>query len=483
MLTIFLASLALLQPAPCKLPGSGPKYDQEQQIECGWVTVPRAPDDPRPIRLWTARVKATGPSKQPDPIIYINGGPGYATVDSVLPDLEDWKMLTELRKDRDVIFYDQRGSGRSEEALCPSLAKTLSGIGGAGLSPAVAADRSRAAYAACRREVQAGGGNLDAYTTMNSVADLESIRKAFGAAKVNHLSVSYGTLLSLQTMRAHPRTIRSAILQSPYPANSVTWAEQASSTAASYMMIDRACSAQPRCRQRFGALIPKLEAILEKLERSPVKNGDTLITGREFAKALWPLAVRTSSVQFVPEAIHRAHAGDINLIKKMAGKGASGGSFGDHSPAQAFAIMCHEGGRTTAWYTRARDLYPTLVPAGPDDGWDRGCEEFRPGYADPAFFAPVASAIPTLIYAGSFDPATPVIDAYQTMRFLSKATLVEVKGASHAPMAVDECTLGIGLAFLKAPEAQPSLDCLKKRTAAIFAMEELDGLFPNPAKK
>ncbi len=482
MLTLFLASVGLFQPAACELEGAGRTYDQEQQIECGWVTVPRAANDPKMIRLWVARVKANGPSKQPDPIIFINGGPGMATVDTLLPELEDWKMLTALRKDRDVIFYDQRGTGRSEDAMCPSLDETLDDIDDAGLAPVVALKRSKAAFAACRRDIEATGGNLNAYTTMNSVADLDLIRKAFGATKVNHLSVSYGTLLSMQAMRMHPGTIRSSILQSPYPPNSVSWAEQASSAAASYILIDQACSRQPTCKTKFGSLVPKLDETLRKLELAPIKAGNSFITGRKFAKALWSLSVRSSTVRFVPEAIHRAHAGDVDLIKRMAGKSSASQSFGERSPAQAFAIMCHEGGRTTAWYARARELYPSLVPEGLNDGWDQMCETYRPGYVDPTFFAPLASDIPTLIYAGSFDPATPLIDAYQATRFLTKATLVEVKSASHSPMAVDDCTLGIGLAFLRAPDSLQELKCLKQRTRADFAKEGLDGLFPASVK-
>ncbi len=35
------------------------------------------------IRLWTARIRGTG-ERAEDPVLYINGGPGIATVDSVL---------------------------------------------------------------------------------------------------------------------------------------------------------------------------------------------------------------------------------------------------------------------------------------------------------------------------------------------------------------------------------------------------------------
>src|SRR5690606_39980476 len=58
---------------------------------------------------------------------------------------------------------------------------------------------------------------------------------------------------------------------------------------------------------------------------------------------------------------------------------------------------------------------------------------------------------PVLVFAGTLDPATPAVDAYQTIRFLDNATLVEVEGAAHAPMGLDACTRGIATAFIDAP--------------------------------
>jgi pimeloyl-ACP methyl ester carboxylesterase len=272
------------------------------------------------------------------------------------------------------------------------------------------------------------------------------------------------------------------ILNSPYPPNSVTWAEQASSAAAAYTAIDNECASQLACRKRFGALIPKLEATLARLEKTPLQDGDKRITGRQFAAALWPMAVRSTTVQFVPVAIDRAYKGDAGMIRKMVSMYASGDSFGGFSPAQALAISCHETGRTREWYIRARALYPALVPAAPDDSWDRLCETYRPGFADPSFFAPVASDIPTLIYAGSLDPATPVIDAYQSMRFLRQATLVEVGGTAHGPMPVDECTRGIAAAFLANPTRTPDTSCIPKRPAIKFPTTGLDDLLAPPKK-
>lgn len=483
LMAAIAAAAGLFQAAPCALEGVPAGFEQKHGITCGWVTVERRPasTDAKSILLWTARIGGTGPERRDDPILYINGGPGIATVDEILPHLDESKTMALLRQGREVILFDQRGSGRSEEALCPDLAKDLNAIERLGLSPADEDACSRAAYAACRTAATQAGFDLAGYTTSATVADIDIIRRAFGIKQWNLAAISYGALVALHAMRTVPDTIRSVILNSPYPPNSVTWAEQASSAAAAYNAIDRECAAQPKCRRHFGAIVPKLEATLGRLERAPLKDGKTVITGRLFAKALWPMAVRSNMVKYVPQAIARAHAGDAAMVKRIVAMFAGGDSFGGFSPAQAFAINCHESGRTTEWFARARALYPALASSAPDDGWDNLCAAFRPGYADPAFFAPVASAIPTLIYAGSLDPATPTVDAYQTMRFLTRATLVEVKGAAHGPMVSDPCTAGIATAFLADPAASPDRTCMTKRTPPEFATDGLDELL-KPAK-
>ena len=474
LITALVASA--IQAAPCAAEGMPPTFERDQRVTCAWVSVPLNATSDKTIRLWTARIHADSPRKNKDAILYINGGPGVATVDSILPGLPTGKSFPALRKERDIILFDQRGSGRSEEALCPSLLKTLNEISKKALSPQAEDDEGRAAFVACRDEATKAGHHLTDYSTRQTVADIEALRQAFGVSQWSLNSISYGSMVALDAMRTNPATIRAVILNSPYPPNSVTWAEQASSAAAGYEMIDRACSAQPACRVRFGQLIPKLEATLARLDREPIRDGDTAITGRQFAKALWPLAVRSASVRFVPLAIDRAHAGDTGLISKMVKMFAGGDAFGGWSPAQAQAISCYESGRTTDWYQRARTLYPSLTPATPDNGWDRLCAAFRPGFADPAFFAPVSSAIPTLIYAGTLDLATPLVDAYQAMRFLPNATLVEVPGGAHGPMAINDCTRGIGAAFLSNPRTRPDTSCMAKQPYPEFATDGLDEL-------
>ena len=477
-----LVAASAFQAAPCALEGAAADFERVNNVECGWVTVPRDPARPRgrSIRLWTARIRATGAAR-PDPIVYINGGPGIATVDAVLPALPTSRSLPLLRADRDIILFDQRGSGRSEESLCPTLGDRLRSLADEGLDGAAEEARRRILFTECRAQLDAAGVDLNLYSTATTVGDLDQLRRAFRVERWNLYSVSYGALVALHAMRTQSRTIRSAILNSPYPTNSVTWAEQASSTAAAYVAIDRACAAQTSCRTRFGDVASKLEQTLARLNREPLQDGRRRITGELFAQALWPLAVQSSTLQFVPLAIDRAHAGDTEIIKGLVRTFAGGDAFGGFSHAQGIAISCHESGWTGPWYARARALYPGLVSTAPDDSWDRLCAAYRPGFADAGFFAPVASDIPTLIYAGSLDAATPVVDAYMATRFLTRATLVEVTGTAHAPMGRDECTRSIAIAFLASPERAPDVACIASRPPLEFAQDGLQALFAPPS--
>lgn len=100
---------------------------------------------------------------------------------------------------------------------------------------------------------------------------------------------------------------------------------------------------------------------------------------------------------------------------------------------------------------------------------DEMCAHMGSKRASAEFFAPVESDVPTLIFAGDFDPATPKFDGHVAARFLSHATVVEVAGASHAPFYTDDCTKHIAVTFFDAPAQAPDLSCLAKRPPVHFA--------------
>jgi pimeloyl-ACP methyl ester carboxylesterase len=78
---------------------------------------PSAPDR-TPIDLFVARVRALNPVPSEDPLTIIAGGPGQAATDFYMSMFPAFEFI---RRDRDIILIDQRGTGRSAGLSCPSV--------------------------------------------------------------------------------------------------------------------------------------------------------------------------------------------------------------------------------------------------------------------------------------------------------------------------------------------------------------------------
>jgi proline iminopeptidase len=105
------------------------------------------------------------------PLVAVNGGPGLTHAYMVQNDL--WKRLSEYRK---IVFYDQRGNGRSTR-VAPNAPQTLAA----------------------------------------QVADLEALRVALRAEKIDLLGDSFGGLVVLAYTLAHPDHVRRLIVSDGLP--------------------------------------------------------------------------------------------------------------------------------------------------------------------------------------------------------------------------------------------------------------------------
>src|SRR6187551_488261 len=97
--------------ADCEIPGVAGK------ARCGSFEVPENPDRPdgRKIPIAVVVLPATGGKALPDPIVPLNGGPGEDAI-STVADYAD--LFQALRSDRDLLFVDQRGTGKSASLAC-----------------------------------------------------------------------------------------------------------------------------------------------------------------------------------------------------------------------------------------------------------------------------------------------------------------------------------------------------------------------------
>ncbi len=97
-------------------PVKGVKGIKFVTVVCGTLTVPEDRENPKgnKVALQVVTLKSTSPTPKPDPIVYLEGGPGG----SALAGLEVWtNPPSPLLAERDVILVDQRGTGYSDPRL------------------------------------------------------------------------------------------------------------------------------------------------------------------------------------------------------------------------------------------------------------------------------------------------------------------------------------------------------------------------------
>ena len=184
---------------PCDGP-SGPGSGR-----CGTLEVfeDRVAKAGRAIALNVLVVSATAKATQP-PVFWFEGGPGGVATQSAGPVSQQY--LKGLRADHDLVFVDQRGTGKSNPLKCGDIGEAPSNLDGyfGPLFPI-------AAIRACR-DALTPIADLTKYTTSIATDDIDDVRVALGYEQVNLAGASYGTLASLVYARQHPTHTRAAFL-------------------------------------------------------------------------------------------------------------------------------------------------------------------------------------------------------------------------------------------------------------------------------
>lgn len=187
----------------------GTKVDAEK----GTFEVPENRADPasRKIKISFVRFKSTSPTPGA-PIVYLAGGPGAPGTLSLTGGR--FPLTMALREVGDVIAYDQRGTGGNggmSNALPFCAAESLFEKTGA-VTRANFTDYARNGLSKCFDWWEGQGVDIDGYTTIQNAADIEDLRLALGARKLNLWGISYGSHLGLAFMKYHGASVNKAVL-------------------------------------------------------------------------------------------------------------------------------------------------------------------------------------------------------------------------------------------------------------------------------
>ncbi len=291
----------------CKLEGI------EGDIRCGSIEVLENRDQPqgRKIPIYVVVLRALNVNPAPDPLWVIQGGPGQAGTK-----LADFYAATfaEVRKNRDIVLFDQRGTGKSNGLKCD--------MGNS--SDLLPIEKVKE----CKSQLESSA-DLSQYTTLNGMRDLDEVRAQLGYEKINFYGTSYGTAAALVYMQNYPDRVRSAVLKAIAPIQ--TMRLSVTTAADSQRSLDRVfqdCAADEACNKAFPDLKKEFAGLMERLHKEPakveimdskskqtstvvLKEADVILTLRALLHA-----VDTQSQ--LPLMIHQAATGNFVPIAQIA---------------------------------------------------------------------------------------------------------------------------------------------------------------------
>ena len=224
-------------------------------LSCGFVTVleDRATLSGNTIDLYVVRIHGIRRFLNPDPIIYLAGGPGGSATRATQIFIDDARFLY---AERDLILFDQRGIGGSKPRLeCSDYRHGYADIRHLDLSPEDKLQWRVDALMDCRKTLAAEQGiDLDTYNSSATAADVVDIASAMGYESLNLYGASYGTLLALTVMRDYPANIRSVVLDGVLPLQVNHYHSLYANRAATFDELFRQCEVDPECSKRYPDL-------------------------------------------------------------------------------------------------------------------------------------------------------------------------------------------------------------------------------------
>lgn len=480
------ATVPRYEPAPCpKLQGIG----WLAHASCGYLVVPENRDRPngRTIRLMVTKYPAQSSEKRPDPVLYLEGGPG-----DIAPLEVDGIIKANFIRHRDIWIVSQRGTWSSEPALiCAASNNFARELLGLRFYSETTKRAHLAATQACRRELAATGADLSAYNSTESAADLADLRSVLGIAEWNVFANSYGTYMGQTLMRDHPEGVRSVVLDSVLPTTysiTVNWWN----ARYGFENLFKACAAEPPCNAAHPNLEKTFTRLVNQLEAEPLtitildpntkRNVKVVIDGGALIDWLRNQTYSVPALQAAPDTIGGLAAGRHEAIEAIAKDRASRAPpYHAGAPALgdglAFGVTCRE----DYPFTTPEDLvaagreafpdYPASIQREGVGGWAYVNEDCRDVWNVPsapkAMHQPVASSIPTLLISGTFDTLTSLAGAKAAAARMTHATIIVIPGVGHSVSFSSRCAQAVIVSFLATPDA-PNTSCVGALKPAKF---------------
>lgn len=436
-----------LELSDCRI-SAGPGYPGIK-ARCGTFARPLNPADPEAghLELRVAVVPALNLNPEPDPVVPLAGGPGQGAVQFYAA---FYPAFEAVRRDRDILLLDQRGTGSSARMDCPVDDDIVAGQ--------YSDEQTLEFTAACLGQLP---HDPRFFTTSIAVTDLEALRAALGYPALNLVGTSYGTRVAQHFARRYPGSTRTLVLDGVVPPQLPLGPEIATEAQRALDDILLRCSRDTACNERFPEIGLDFASLRARLTAAPVAvtlpdptSGrlESIAFGRnELAAAIRLLAYQPRSIAILPLLIHEA--ANHNFIPLAAQFQLTVTSISDSlSLGMHNAVVCSE---DLPFIDRNGIDFAALdasyIGALQLEALEAICSIWPRGPIDDDFALPLATDIPVLLLSGGADPITPPRYAELAAVALGNARHLIGENQGHGQLGTD-CMPGIVAEFVAAAD-------------------------------
>ena len=322
--TVATSPISARRPSTVELRSCNlPKHKEPALCGKHQVYENRAAKSGRVIALNIVVLPAQSSEPKAEPVFYLAGGPGQGAA-GIAGAGED-AIMRELRRERDLVFVDMRGTGDSNGLQCdfPIDRRNVQSFFGELFDPAF--------IQLCREKLEQHS-DLKFYNSSLGIDDLDDIRLALGYDKINLYGISHGSQAALEYLRRYPDHVRSAVLTGvatpamKIPLQFARGTEQAMARLFNDCAGDQACNtAFPNLQAKFAQLLGSFDSGAINFQvlhpTSKVMQAVTLSRG-VFAVRLLSLLYSHRTVSLLPLILDRAAQGDwlplVQVISRRA---------------------------------------------------------------------------------------------------------------------------------------------------------------------
>ena len=451
------------QLQPCKLPGIA------AELLCGKLEVfeNRPAHSGRTIKLNVVVVPALEQKSKQEPLFDLAGGPGGASTDAAAFYAI---VVRNYFRNRDVVLFDQRGTGQSNPLQCPHDATPQHFL----------SEMYPVEYVKNCRQVLEQHADLTQYTTPIAMDDLDDVRAWLGYERINLFGLSYGSRAAQVYLRQHPEHVRSVVIMGvdpPYQKLPLYHARDGQR--AMYLLLDE-CASDSRCSAAFPQIRQELQGVLTRLMRQPAVVDYTLPeTGKParveirrdvFAEKLRSLLYAPATSHRIPFIIHQAAGNDfVPFLKAAIPRDRNRPDF--IADGMYLSVTCAEDTPFIDPAFAARLNKGNLFDNYRVSQQRRACSLWPRGRVAKDYHEPVSSETPVLILSGYMDPVTPPQWAEGVASHLPNSKHVMIRHNAHLPDGLThaDCLYKLIMDFLNQGNAK-ALDtsCVELMTPPEF---------------